>query len=261
MSPLKHSVSSGVGNAPISRRDMTQDSDDPYAPPQSCPGGVENKGNPVHYWVEGENLHVAQGANLPDVCLVTGQSAGEIRRIHRIIRWQPDHAFLYLAIILLLGSFFLRMLLLPLMVVVGGLVLRRLWSSISLSYGLERKAHRKQWWFGLAGWGFVAGALVFVVFTPFDPEERLVFGGAVAMTGLFILRRLDRSFRVVRIKKQVAVLSGIHPEALDYLRAWREMRLSRLLPPEFGPTDSHSDPISKGEQYGGPSNGRALSRG
>ncbi|MDC0302722.1 hypothetical protein OAL23_00990 [bacterium] len=218
---------------------MDEAVEDPYAPPQSAIGSLGNKGDPGSYWIEGRRLFVTDGANLPDVCLITGKVGGEIMRLHRIIRWQPDHTFLYLSIILFVGVGFLKILALPFLVVIAGMILRRLWKSVSISYGLAGKAFKKQKLFGIAGWGMVGGALAFMVLTPFDPEARLTFGGIVALLGLFLLRRLDQSFRVVEIKKRVAILSGIHPGALIYLEEWRRSHLSKFLPPEVQELHPH----------------------
>lgn len=211
---------------------MNEAVDDPYAPPQSATGSLGNKVDPGSYWIKGGSLLVTDGANLPDICLITGKVGGEMMRLHRVIRWQPKHTFLYLSILLFVCFGFLKIFALPSLVVVIGVVLRRLWTSVSISYGLEGKAFRKQKLFGVAGWGMVGGTLAFIALTPFDPEARLTFGGIVALLGLFLLRRLDQSFRVVEIKKGVATLSGIHPDVLKYLRDWRRSYLSRFLPPE-----------------------------
>ena len=211
---------------------MNEAVDDPYAPPQSATGSLGNKVDPGSYWIKGGSLLVTDGANLPDICLITGKVGGEMMRLHRVIRWQPDHTFLYLSILLFVCFGFLKIFALPSLVVVIGVVLRRLWTSVSISYGLEGKAFRKQKLFGVAGWWMVGGTLAFIALTPFDPEARLTFGGIVALLGLFLLRRLDQSFRVVEIKKGVATLSGIHPDALKYLGDWRRSHLSRFLPPE-----------------------------
>ena len=112
------------------------------------------------------------------------------------------------------------------------MILRRLWKSVSISYGLAGKAFKKQKLFGMAGWGMIGGALAFIVLTSFDPEARLTFGGIVSLLGLFLLRRLDQSFRVVEIKKRVAILSGIHPDALIYLEERRRSHLAKFFPPE-----------------------------
>ena len=212
---------------------MAEVSEDPYAPPQSTIGSLGNKGDPGSYWVERDSLYVTDGANLPDVCLITGKKGGEIIRIHRTIRWQPDRAFLYLSILLFVGVGFLKVLALPFIVGIAGIIFRRLWSSVSISYGIGRKAFKKQKLFSLAGWGIAGGALAFMVLTPFDPEARLTFGCVVALLGLFLLRRLDQSFRVNEIKKRVATLSGVHPDALKYLDEWRRSHLSKFLPPEI----------------------------
>ncbi len=238
-----------AGRMPIPQNRMDEAEEDPYAPPQSAIGSLGNKGDPRSYWIEKDSLFVADGANLPDVCLMTGKVGGEVMRLHRVIRWQPDHTFLYLSIILFLGVGLLKILALPLFVVVGCIIFRRLWKSISISYGLGAGAFRKQRVFGLAGWGMVAGAFAFIILTPFDPEARLTFGGVLVLLGLFLLRRLDQSFRVVEIKKRVAALSGIHPDALKCLEDWRRSHLSRFLPPEFREIPPSDEATSPEERY------------
>lgn len=242
---------------PIPRNRMDEALDDPYAPPQSAIGSLGNKGDPGSYCVKGDALFVSDGANLPDVCLITGKVGGEMMRVHRVIRWQPDHTFLYLSIILFVGVGFLRVLALPFLVVIGGMILRRLWQSVSISYGLGGKTFKKQKLFGLAGWGVVGGAFAFVALTPFDPEARVIFGGIVALLGLFLLRRLDQSFRVVEVKQRVATLTGIHPMALKYLEEWRRSHLSRFLPPEV---QANGESTSREEQNERPSSDRISTR-
>jgi hypothetical protein len=239
---------------------MDEALDDPYAPPQSAIGSLGNKGDPGSYWIENDTLFVTDRANLPDVCLITGKAGGEIMRLHRVIRWQPDHTFLYLSIILFLGVGLLKILVLPLLMVIGFIIFRRLWKSISISYGLGAGAYRKQKIFGLAGWGMVAGAFAFILLTPFDSEARLTFGGVLVLLGLFLLRRLDQSFRVVEIKKRVATLGGIHPDALKYLEDWRRSHLSRFLPPEFREIPPADEATSPEEWYEKPNSGRKVNR-
>lgn len=62
----------------------------PYAPPAATEGGYQSQapGAGTQYWFEGEELVAHKGAHLPDVCIYSGEPAGE-GRINKKLQWYP----------------------------------------------------------------------------------------------------------------------------------------------------------------------------
>lgn len=210
---------------------MSVESPNPYAPPESATGGWRVKGDPKSYWIEGEYLFVRNGARLPDVCLETGKVEGEMSRIHRLLRAaRPDRINLYFALGIFFGVGVMKLFFVPLLVMAGYFVFLFFRQSIEANLCSSKAARVRQKGLYCAKWIVTAGVVAFIALAPFDPVERFSFGLTIGLLSRFLLLRLDQSFRVVKIKDGVAVLSGVHPEALMQLKRWRRAHLSRLLP-------------------------------
>lgn len=198
--------------------------ENPYAPPQSGIGEMRLKADPESYWIEKGQLFVRNKAVLPDVCLHTGAVEGEMIRFQKILHWQPDPVGLYLSIGLVVGvgaikpvfaSWVLFLLLL-------NFLFRR---SVMVNYCYSRgsaKILRNVYWGKIA---VMVAAVAAMIFTPFEPVERLLGALALVLPGSFLFRRLARSFRVTKVKKGVATLKNVHPEALRQLQRWRTAHL------------------------------------
>jgi MFS family permease len=217
---------------------MSLESTNPYAPPESAAGELRVKGDLKSYRIHGGQLYVTSGAILPDVCLETGRVEGELTRINLSLRPVPDRAYLYLALGLFFGVWGLGLLFAPWLLVAGFVVHLFFRRSIEANLCCSEKARARQRGLEIAKLLVGVGVVAFIALAPFDVFDRLVFGLSLGLLSQFLLRRLDQSFRVVKIEGEMAILSRVHPEALMLLKRWRRVHLSKLLPGESEITDA-----------------------
>lgn len=204
--------------------------DNPYAPPGTATEGVRVKGEPESYWVSADKLYLIDGAILPDVCLETGEVEGEMIRGYQVFwrQLKPNH--LYLCVVLIVGGGLLKVPFLPWLLLLALITFFYLRRSINAQVCYTKGAGLRKRSIRLAKWGFVIVAMVFLGWSNFDPENRLLAAFVIALAGIGFVGKFDRSCRVVRIKKKVAVLDGVHPEALRQLHRWRKAHLPKAAP-------------------------------
>lgn len=208
--------------------------ENPYAPPESASAGLRMDGNALSYWIKDDLLFVAHGAVLPDVCLETGHVEGEMVRVRHLLKPMPKHAYLYLALGLMVGVGLLKLLIVPWIAIAGlfGFLFFRPVIEANLCTCREARSREKS----REGMRLLVavGVVAFLILAPFDGLDRMAFGLSIGLIGQFLLRRWSSSFRVVGVSKKVAVLEKVHPEALRQLDRWRRAHLARHDPDQPG---------------------------
>ncbi|MFT7304208.1 MAG: hypothetical protein ACI8UZ_003057, partial [Akkermansiaceae bacterium] len=194
-------------------------------PPESAMEGPRVRAEPESFWIEGDQLFVIDKAILPDVCLQTGVVDGEMTRSHEVLCWRPGRIYLYLAIGLIVGVGILKLVFAPWILLGGFWVMRFLSRSVVAQVCHGQGVRRRKKALHMGKWGVVIAATAFMVFTSFAPENRLLAGMSMGLLGLYWIGLLDHSYQVKKIKKSVAVLEQVHPEALRQLARWREAHL------------------------------------
>jgi len=199
--------------------------ENPYAPPESAMNGLRSRGDASSFWIAGNLLHLKDGASLPDVCLITGAVEGEMTRFHQQLKKFSARIFPYFICGLVLAVLVLKLVFAPWILLGAFFVSLYFRRSILVSICYSGTARKRKKAIHLARWGVVAVAVAFLIFTNFDPEIRLLSALAIFFLGLFVLKSIDPSFTVIEIRKKVAILGEVHPEALRQLDRWRSSRL------------------------------------
>ena len=193
----------------------------PYAPPESFDSPTA-AGRPTGFRVEGDLLVLQDGAKLPELCIGSGATQGELSRYERPIHWIPAQTHL-LFFPLMLVALPLGSPVFSLLVLIGWcFLLNRFQRKITVGFSIKKSFLKKQMLI-LAGMFLVwLGALIPIISLPLSFEIRVMMAYVLFVDGAELATFLAKGLRIKDIKDGVARLVNVNPVTLAKLSQWNE---------------------------------------
>lgn len=200
---------------------IVMSAENPYAPPESFDSSLAAGGS-NGFVVDGEFLILREGAKLPDLCVGTGATQGELLRFERSIHWIPQRVHLFFFPLILL-AWRVNSPVLTIVILIGWCcLLSRFQRRVTVGFAIEQFFFRKQV-IMLAGL-VVAGLAVMVpiILLPIAFELRVMIVYVLLVDGVRFATFLGKGIRIKDIKDGVARLMNVNPVALAKLGQWNE---------------------------------------